>query len=166
MELLDIYNNNGERTGKTITRGDKSIILSDDEHIAVAVIFIENSKNEFLIQKTSIEKGGKYSSTGGHICSGETPIESIKREVKEELGITIDSDDIKELGYLLYDKPLRYMFYLRKDIDTATIQIQEDEVESVRYMTVQEIKNIIEQDNFTKSHAIIFEKVLEYIREK
>ena len=58
MELLDIYDATGLPTGKTIVIGDKNTILGDNEHIAVGVIFIENSKGEFLIQKTSIEKGG------------------------------------------------------------------------------------------------------------
>ena len=40
----------------------------------------------------------------------------IKREVKEELGINIDNDNIIELGFILYDKPLRYLYYLKKRI--------------------------------------------------
>ena len=81
MELLDVYNENGDTTGRTIIRGDKSSKLNDNEHIAVCVIYIENSKGEFLIQKTSLEKGGNYSSTGGHVSHGDTPFETIKREV-------------------------------------------------------------------------------------
>ena len=53
MEILDIYDDNGKVTAKTVIRGDKSVSLSNNEHIAVAVIFIENDKGEFLIQKTS-----------------------------------------------------------------------------------------------------------------
>ncbi len=56
MELLDVYDNNGNTTGRVVVRGDKTVILSDNEHIAVGVIFIQNSKGEFLIQKTSKEK--------------------------------------------------------------------------------------------------------------
>ena len=33
MELLDIYDNNGKRTGRTIERGDKTVILNENEHI-------------------------------------------------------------------------------------------------------------------------------------
>jgi 8-oxo-dGTP pyrophosphatase MutT (NUDIX family) len=74
MELLDVYDNNGKLTGRKIERGDKKAILNENEHIAVAVIFIENDNGEFLIQKTSKEKGGEFSSTGGHVDSGETPL--------------------------------------------------------------------------------------------
>ena len=115
MELLDIYDNNGNKTGRTIVRGDKNAILNDNEHFAVSVIFIENDNKEFLIQKASKEKGKYYSSTGGHVNSKETPKETIIREVKEELGIDINNDEIKEYGYLLYDKPIRYLYYIKKN---------------------------------------------------
>ena len=69
------------------------------------------------MQKTSLEKGGEYSSTGGHVVSGEDAITSIRREVEEELGIDVSKDNIVDYGFLLYDKPLRYLFYLKKDID-------------------------------------------------
>ena len=56
IELLDIYDNNGNKTGRVVVRGDKCTVFNDNEHIAVAVIYIENDNSEFLIQKTSKEK--------------------------------------------------------------------------------------------------------------
>ena len=43
MELLDVYDNDGKVTGRVVARGDKTVTLSDNEHIAVGVIFIQNS---------------------------------------------------------------------------------------------------------------------------
>ena len=37
----------------------------------LAVAFIKNKEKLYLIQKTSKEKGGKYSSTEGHVVHGE-----------------------------------------------------------------------------------------------
>lgn len=166
MELLDVYDKFGNVTGRTIVRGDKSAVLSDDEHIAVAVIYIENSKGEFLIQKTSLEKGGEFSSTGGHVCANETPLVSIKREVLEEIGINIEDEEIIDLGYLLYDKPLRYMFYLKKDINLDDVKVEQEEVEYVKYMSVDEINQLIENNLMLKSHGIIFKEVLKYKENK
>ena len=161
MEMLDIYDNNGNRTGKTIERS-KARELVDGEHIAVGVIFIENSEGKYLMQKTSLEKGGLYSSTGGHITNGESPIISIKREVLEEIGIDINDDDIVDLGFISYDMPIRFMFYLKKDIDINNIKVQDEEVEYVVYMSVDEIKELIKNKLITESHGIIFNKILEY----
>lgn len=159
MELLDVFDNNGKKTGRVVVRGDKSVVLSDNEHIAVGVIFIENSEGKFLMQKTSIEKGGEYSSTGGHIVSGEEPIVSIKREVLEELGIDVSDDNIIDLGYMLYDKPLRFLFYLKKDIDISSVVVQKEEVEFVKYMSVDEINELIDNNLITKSHGILFKEL-------
>ena len=160
MELLGIYDNNGNPTGRSIVRGDKNAKLNENEHIALAVIFIENDKGKFLIQKTSKEKGGEYSSTGGHVNYGETPLESIKREVLEELGTDISSDNIVEYGFILYDMPLRYLFYIKKNIDVDSINLQEEEVESVKYMSIDEINNLIETNQMLKSHGILFKELM------
>lgn len=162
MELLDVYDDNGRRTGKVVERGKKDQDFLPEEHIAVAIIYIENTKGEFLIQKTSKQKGGIYSSTGGHVIHDEEPIDTIKREVKEELGIDISKDNIVDLGYLVFDFPIRFIFYLKKDIDLKDVVLQEDEVESVSYMTENELKDVIDKGLMHKAHAKVLERVIEY----
>ena len=110
-----------------------------------------------------MEKGGEWSSAGGHVNSGEAPLRSIKREVFEELGIDIENDDVKGLGFLCYDRLLRFMYYLKKDIDIADVILQKEEAEYVKYMSVQEVNKIIEDGLITKSHGIIFREVLKYL---
>ena len=160
MELLDIYDNNGNPTGKTIIRGDNRVKLNNNEHIAVAVIIIENNNKKFLIQKTSKQKGSKYSLTGGHIKSKDTPRETIIKEVSEELGIDISNDSIKDYGFICYDMPLRYIYYLKKDININNIKLQKEEVEYVKYMTKKEVKELIKDNKFLESHGIIFNKII------
>ena len=162
MELLSVYNNNGNKTKRIVERENKDNKFSQDEHIGLSIIFIENNNNEFLIQKTSLEKGGLYSSTGGHILYNENPIDTIIRETKEELGINISNDDIINLGYLIFDFPIRFFFYLKKDINLDEIIIQKEEVESVSYMSIEEINNIINNNLMNQGHAKIFKKILEY----
>lgn len=111
MEYLDIYNEKKEKLNKKIKRGDK---LLDNEHILVAVIFIENSEGKYLIQKTSKEKGEKYATTGGHVLSGETPKTAIIRETKEELGLDVSNENIIYIGDLLFGIPFGEIYYLKK----------------------------------------------------
>ena len=162
MELLDVYNDKGQRTGRVVERGKKDETFGPEEHIAVAIIYIENDDNEFLIQRTSKQKGGLFSSTGGHVAHNEEPIETIKREVKEELGIDISNDNIIDLGYLVCDFPVRFIFYLKKSIDLKDIVLQEDEVESVSYLSEENLKKVIEKGLMNKAHAKVLERVLEY----
>ncbi|MEE3343567.1 MAG: NUDIX domain-containing protein [Bacilli bacterium] len=161
MELLDIYDDKGNKTGRTIIRGDKTAILNEGEHIALSIIFIQNKKGEFLIQKTSKQKGGLYSSTGGHVSSGYTPLETIIKEVKEELGINIDPNKLEEYGYLSYDMPLRYLYYIKDNIDIKDITVQKEEVDHVEYMTTSKINNLIDSNQMLESHGIMFNTLLE-----
>lgn len=158
MEYLDIYNEKKEKLNKKVKRGDK--ILAN-EHILVSVIFIENSEGKFLIQKTSKEKGEKYAMTGGHVLSGETSKEAIIREVKEELGLDISNEDIIYIGALLFGIPFGEIYYLKKDLDITKLKLQQEEVEKVKYLSKNEILKLIENDKITKSHGLMFKKLLE-----
>ena len=165
MEYLDVYDNNGKPTGRKVLRGDKEEEFDEKEHIPISIIFIENDNKEFLIQKTSKEKGGDYSSTGGHVLSGETPLEAIKRETKEEIGLDIDNDEIIDYGYLLFDMPIRFLFYVQKNVDASKLKLQKEEVESVAFKSVDEIYNLIKDNKMLKSHAILFKELMSRLEE-
>ena len=165
MELLDVYDSLGNKTGRIVERGKQDEFFGEDEHIAVAIIYIENDKGEFLIQKTSKEKGGHYSSTGGHINHGEDAFSTIVREVNEELGIDVSNDNIISLGHICVDFPVRFVFYLKKNLDLNDITLKKDEVESVSYMSVDEIRDILDKGQMHKGHYKVLEKVLEYKKE-
>ena len=164
MELIDLYDKNGQKLDKTYMRGDKSRKFNKNEHIPIVMIYIENSKGEFLIQKTSKSKGSIYSSTGGHVDSGEEIDHALIREVKEEIGLDIDINEVKYLGHVITGAPIRFLYYLKKDIDLNDLKIDKEEVESVRYMCENEIDNLIEEKLFLESHAICFNKIMEYKR--
>ena len=153
IQYLNVYDNNKNKLDKKIVRGDK---LSNDEHILVAVIFIKNKDNKYLIQKTSLEKSGLYSTTGGHVLYNEDSKTSIIREVKEELGIDIANDDIKYIGSILFGVPFGDIYYLEKDIDIDSVKLQKEEVSSVSYMTKEEIDDLIKKEKITKSHGLMF----------
>ena len=91
MEILDLYDDNGNKLNETIVRGIKP---EDGKNIMLSVIFIKDKNNKYLIQKTSKEKGSKYSTTGGHVTSGEDGFITIIRELEEELSLVINSDEI------------------------------------------------------------------------
>ena len=108
------------------------------------------------------EKGEHYSTTGGHINHGEEAINTIIREVKEELGIDISNDDIIDLGHICVDFPVRFIFYLKKNIDLNNIDLQKDEVEQVSYMSVEKIKELLDNGLMHKAHYKVLEKVLDF----
>ena len=78
------------------------------------------------------------------------------------LPTTENDDDIIDLGYINFDFPIRFVFCLKRNIDLNDIVLQKEEVESVSYMSNNEIKKIIEKGLMHKAHAKVLERVLEY----
>jgi 8-oxo-dGTP diphosphatase len=161
MEYLNVYDSNKKKLNKKIVRGES---LPDDEHILVTVIFIKNSDGKYLMQKTSKEKGSLFSTTGGHVLYNETSKEAIIREVREELNLDISNENINYIGSILFGIPFGDIYYLEKGIDISPLKLQKEEVESVSYLSENEILNLIKKEQITKSHGLMFKKLLDEIK--
>ncbi len=160
MELLDVYNNEGKVTGKIVTRGTKKEEFNNGEYIGIAQLFIENDEGKFLLEKNAKNDGFKYLPVGGHIISNETPKEAIIRETKEEIGIDIKEEDIKELGFVHIDFPIRFLYYIKKNINLDDLNLQKEEVADVTYKSATEIYYLIEKGEMHPVHSDIIPKVL------
>ena len=65
-------------------------------------MFIQNSEDKFLIQKTSINRGEEFATTGGHVSYGDSGLYTAIKGLKEELGININSTELKLYSSILY----------------------------------------------------------------
>ena len=79
MEKRDLYDENKILTGKTIYKGQE---VPKGRYYITVVVFIQNDKDEFLIQKRVAKKDGKWATTGGHPVSGKTSKQGIITEIK------------------------------------------------------------------------------------
>lgn len=149
MEYLDLYNAKKEKIGKKILRGTD---IPDGYYIMIVIVFIENSKGEFLFQFTSKEKGNIWATTGGHVKSGDDAISTAVIEVKEELGIDLDKNKLKNIYTGIKDGRIFEVFYINQDIDIRKMSLQKEEVDSVKWLSKEELKRLINQDNVRKSN--------------
>lgn len=157
-EYTDLYDENKNLTGEKLFRekGTK-LIVPKGRYSIVVLAFIENSKGEFLFQMTSKRKKNVWATTGGHVKSGQTSKEAIIEEIKEELGIDINEDEVKLFKTYKYDDAFKDVFYIKKDIDINSLTYQEDEVEYVKYLTKDEILDLINNDgNIRKTNIDAF----------
>lgn len=153
-ELIDVLNEKGAYTGKVETR---EICYKEGLwHKAVAV-FIVNSKDQVLLQKRSANKKmwpNMWDITaGGHVIAGEFGFQTIIREVKEELGIDLDKNDMTFIGSAVSSNikgenisNLFNEFYIvNKDVDETKLKLQEEEVSEVKWVDknaiIERIKN-------------------------
>lgn len=157
-EYTDLYDENKNLTGEKLFRekGTK-LIVPKGRYSVVVLAFIKNSKGEFLFQMTSKRKKNVWATTGGHVKSGQTSKEAIIEEIKEELGIDINEDEVKLFKTYKYDDAFKDVFYIKKDIDINSLTYQEDEVEYVKYLTKDEILDLINNDgNIRKTNIDAF----------
>lgn len=84
-----------------------------------ALIVPVNSKRQILIQDRRGYKKPDWGYFGGEIEEGETPIQAVIRESKEELQITVKPEELKFLGTSVTiwnnRKIIRYMFMYLTD---------------------------------------------------
>ena len=159
-ELRDLYDYNGNKTDKTYHKGDS---IPSGYYPMVVMVVIRNSKGEFLMQKRVQSKGGDWGVTGGHPKSGETPIEGIITEVKEELGLDFSNEKLIEYDSGCDGKDCFKMYFVNKDINTEDITIQEDELTEVRWFTMDELKDMVERHELNEDQISCFKKVCDYL---
>ncbi|MCB9812938.1 MAG: NUDIX domain-containing protein [Pseudomonadales bacterium] len=101
MEIVDIVNAKDEVTGNCpkVECHEKGIL-----HRVIISELIDSHGNWILVkQANDRQDAGQYvSPVGGHIRSGETEEEALRRETEEELGIT--EFDFKFVGKKIYNR--------------------------------------------------------------
>ena len=166
MEKRDLYNENRELTGETVYKGEP---IPEGMYIIVVLVYIQNSEGKFLIQKRSKLKDGKYATTGGHVKSGETSVEGILSEVREELGLELNPEDLV-LYYGNHSAEQQVFwddYYIKLDIDDISkLKLQEEEVESVKWATAEEMKQMMKDGKFLRNHYEEFEILLDWLDKK
>lgn len=162
MELLDVCDENGELTGVVTER---SVAHAAGVMHRTAHIWIVRQGAygdwDVLLQKRSMGKDsfpGCYdTSSAGHVEAGDEYLESAQRELREELGIEAseeeleyagryDSGDIlaKFRGRPFHDREITALYVYRRPVDAASLALQPEEVDSVRWMSYGEVRRAVE----------------------
>lgn len=163
MEKRDLYDENRVLTGKTIYKGED---IPEGSYIIVVLVFIQNSEGKFLIQKRSERKNGLYATTGGHPKSGEDSIQGIITEVKEEIGLELKPEDLQLYfgGRSEEERVFWDDYYVKMDVpNIEKLELQEEEVASLHWFSIDEIKDLMKKDLFFKNHYEEFEILLDWL---
>lgn len=146
-EILDEF---GNPTGEILKASDKRAYEPGVYHRA-ADVWILNSDNKLLIQRRS-EKKKKHPNiwamTGGSSILGETSIQTLVRECKEELAIDIDTKKLKKIAVVKTECVLVDTYILKQDFDISKMIYEQDEVSEVKWATWDEINEYVKSGNF------------------
>lgn len=142
MEFLDIVDENDKLTGE---KNDRDFIHTNNLYHRHTSCWILNRKGEILLQRRSLAKKkrpGVWSKTGGHVDSGESVIDAIKREVKEEIGLELKNEDLFFMQKFKSDAPkfFSYGYIALTDNKIEDYELQLEEVDKVKYFKIEELE--------------------------
>lgn len=161
MELWDLYTKNRVKTGEIHKKEDP---MPKDRYHLVVNAWLKNSEGKYLISKRSKTKSKNplmFETVGGAALKGENSIEAIVREVKEEIGIDLDP----KMGKLIYSdvrknlNSIRDVFLFDYNGPVNLKNATTDEVESVGWMTTDEIYELHKNGLLVNTLSYCFEKV-------
>lgn len=161
MEYLDIVDESGNPTGEVIERTEahRTGVLHRTAHVWIARR--KDGRVQLLLQKRCMNKDsfpGCYDiSSAGHIPTGQEYADSALRELKEELGVEIDPDELIPCGrkrldmqgifhgepYL--DRQISQVYLLWLDREESGFRVQQEEIDSVMWMDFSACKQAVVQ---------------------
>ena len=163
MELWDIYDRQRRTTGRFHVRGTP---MGRGEYHLTAFVWVFNRQRELLLTRRAPEKehyANCWAATGGAALVGETSLQTVRRELREETGVTADGflklgDFYPTPGYT--DEIIR-LYACRAQSQGAT-DFDDDEFLEVETLPIGEAVQMVMDNRIPdgKSQALILRTAL------
>ena len=158
QEIFPIVDEEGTVLGRA-TRGEchnGSKLLHPVVHLHVF-----NTQGDVYLQKRpewkDIQPGKWDTAVGGHIDYGETPEEALRREVREELGMTDYTPEFIS-KYVFESQREKELVYVHRTTYDGTIQPSRNELDGGRFWTMDEIRKAIGKNILTPNFEREFQR--------
>ena len=149
MELWDILDEYGNKTGKVV---DRNTELAQGEYRLVIDVWLINKNKEFLISKripTKDPEPDKWNPVCGSVIAGEDSISAALRETKEELGITLDIQNGRLIKrFTAWQTAIIDVWLFNQEVDINSVVLQKEETDEAMWATDNLIKQIVERNDF------------------
>ncbi len=127
----------------------------------VVHLHVFNTAGDIYLQKRpewkDIQPGKWDTAVGGHMDYGETPEEALRREVREELGITDFTPEF--IGKYVFDsKRERELVYVNRTIYDGPVRPSTEELDGGRFWTMAEIREAMGKNILTPNFESEFKR--------
>lgn len=162
-EYWDLFDRNGKPLCRSIRRGER---LRAGEYHLVVHIWVVNSMGRFLIQRRSPRRKlmpNVWAVTSGSAVAGESSLLAAQRELSEELGITLPPEEFRKVGRITRRNSLCDIWLVYKDVAVPDMRLQREEVSQVRWVTPDQLFEMIKERSFHHYGVSYFRFVFETV---
>ncbi|WP_426430064.1 NUDIX hydrolase [Winogradskyella sp. HB-48] len=180
-EYIDIVTATGEPTGKTAL---KSEAHKNGWYHNTIHLWLYTKKGEILLQQRSHKKVIHPLlwdvSAAGHIDAGESFLNAVLRETKEEIGLTLQPKELTKIGTKLHessyangtiqDNEFHQVYIAELKVNLSDLKPQEDEVEALKLVSFNDfellLKNSETNNHFIPTNKSYYHFILDTIKSK
>ncbi len=154
-----------DEQGQTIGKATRQECHSGTKWLHPVVhLHVFNAAGELYLQKRAIWKDiqpGKWdTAVGGHVDYGERVEEALKRETREELGIT-SFEPVYITSYVFESEIEKELVNAFRTVYTGAIYPCEKEIEEGRFWSIQEIEENLGKGIFTPNFENEYRAILQ-----
>ena len=152
MEQWDVYNQQGEITGRIMERGQ----VEKGDYMLAVHIYIQNQDGLWLLQKRSEKKEhlpGIWEVTGGAVLQGETSLQAALRETKEEVGLALPKENMVLVARLKRKYSFVDIWCTKAEFSLEDCVLQPEEVDDVKLVTAQQLRSLLSNPQHHRDEA-------------
>ena len=148
MEWNDIYDKERNLTGRTHRRGTP---WKKGEYGLVVCVWVYDGHGKLLLTRRAPEKSfaGTWENSGGAALAGETSLQAITRELREETGIVAKPEEFELLGSSR-DRCAHYDFYCLRRSEETPVILQAGETDAYQWVTFAQVHDMIRDKQICK----------------
>ena len=154
-ELIDIYDSDRNRTGITVPR--EGAFMKEGQYMLYVLAIVQDLQGRYLITQRSLDKhwaAGWWEVTGGGVLSGETSVQAVVREVREEVGLDVTGQPLepvyayKNVDLESGDNYIVDIYHFHLDVSTDDVTLQDSEAIDCAFATWDEICALADEGKF------------------
>lgn len=152
MEYIDLYDEERNPLFQSVLRKE---MRKQTSFFLIVHVWIRNTKGEYLIQKRAKDSDFKpfmWATTMGVVETNQTTSQTALKEVKEELGLTYQEENLRMIARYktksTYANHFTDVFVIEDDVSLNHVVLQESELSEVKYVSKKVLYDMIKEETF------------------